>query len=217
MKQKKIVIIDYGLGNLFSVKHACDCFGENTIISSEKDDVINADGLILPGVGAFGEAMRNLDRLDLVNPIKEFIQTGKPFLGVCLGMQLLFSESEEFGSTQGLGIINGVVKKFPPSSARGNQLKVPQIAWNQIYKHNATSSLWNKSPLKGTKDGEYMYFVHSFFGTPESESNILTTTHYEDFEYCSGVVKNNVYATQFHPEKSGGHGIKIYQNWLSSI
>ncbi len=217
MKGKNIVIVDYGLGNLFSVKHACDYYGEDIKISSNKYDIANADGIILPGVGAFGEAMSNLEKLDLIVPIKDFIQADKPFLGVCLGMQLLFSESEEFGSSKGFGIIEGTVQKFPPNSAMGKQLKVPQIAWNQIYSHQSTSELWKTSPLKDVKNGEYMYFVHSFFGMPQSQENILTTTQYEDFEYCSGVVKGNVYAMQFHPEKSAQKGIGIYQNWMSSI
>ena len=217
MKGKNIVIVDYGLGNLFSVKHACDYYGEDIKISSDKYDIANADGIILPGVGAFGEAMSNLEKLDLIMPIKDFIQADKPFLGVCLGMQLLFSESEEFGSSKGFGIIEGTVQKFPPNSATGKQLKVPQIAWNQIYSHQSTSEFWKTSPLKDVKNGEYMYFVHSFFGMPQSEENILTTTRYEDFEYCSGVIKGNVYAMQFHPEKSAQNGIGIYQNWMSSI
>jgi imidazole glycerol-phosphate synthase subunit HisH len=217
MKNKNIVIVDYGLGNLFSVKHACDYYGENIKISSDKNDIINADGIILPGVGAFGEAMYNLGKLDLIAPITDYIQSDKPFLGVCLGMQLLFTESEEFGCSKGLGIIDGYVQKFPSISNLGKQLKVPQIAWNQIYSHQKTSRLWEQSPLKDIKDGEYMYFVHSFFGIPESEDNILTTTCYEDFEYCSSVIKGNVYAMQFHPEKSAQNGIKLYQNWMSTI
>ncbi len=217
MSEKKIVIIDYGLGNLFSVKHACDYFDVKSKISFDKNDIEEADGIILPGVGAFGEAMDNLSRLDLVEPLKDYIKRGKPFLGVCLGMQLLFTESEEFGSNKGLGIIDGTIKKFPLKSESGINLKVPQIAWNQVYKNPTTSQYWSESPLRDVENGEYMYFVHSFYAKPEHHSNILTTTSYEDFEYCSSVFKDNVYATQFHPEKSAEEGIRIYHNWILSI
>jgi imidazole glycerol-phosphate synthase subunit HisH len=217
MNKKNIIIIDYGLGNLFSVKHACDYFNIQPKISFDKQDIQNADGIILPGVGAFGEAMDNLHKLDLVVPLKEYISSGKPFLGVCLGMQLLFSESEEFGNNKGLGIIDGTIKKFPYKSKEGKDLKVPQIAWNQIYKHPSTEHLWSSSPLKDIRNGEYMYFVHSFYGQPTYQENILTTTFYEDFEYCSSVIKDNVYATQFHPEKSSLNGVNIYNNWISAI
>lgn len=217
MKEKKIIIVDYGLGNLFSVKHACDFIGTEAKISFDKNEIINADGIILPGVGAFGEAMNNLSELDLVSPLKDFISSGKPFLGVCLGMQLLFSESEEFGSNKGLGIIDGCVKKFPLKNPEGQALKIPQIAWNQIYKYPTTAHYWNNSPLKGLDNGEYMYFVHSYYAEPTFNENIFTTTIYEDFQYCSSVIKENVCATQFHPEKSAQKGINIYKNWLSAI
>lgn len=216
MKDKKIVIVDYNLGNLFSVKHACDYFGANTLISSEKRDIRDADGIILPGVGAFGEAMYNLEKLDLVFPIKDFIMSQKPFLGVCLGMQLLFNESEEFGHHKGLGIIEGVIKKFPRWTHSRTELKIPQISWNQIFK-SKTGSDWETSPLRNLKDGEYMYFVHSYYALPTNSENTLSLTKYEDFEYCSSVKKNNVYATQFHPEKSGQKGIEIYKEWILAI
>ena len=215
--KKKIIIIDYGLGNLFSVKHACDHFGIDAEVSFDKKDLEDADGVILPGVGAFGEAMYNLNKLDLVHPIQDFIQSGKPFLGVCLGMQLLFSESEEFGTKKGLDIIEGAIKKFPFKTTGGKDLKVPQIAWNQVYQYPLTALHWNSSPLRDVKNGEYMYFVHSFYCAPTHQTNILTTTSYEDFEYCSSIVNNNVCATQFHPEKSAENGIKIYYNWMLSI
>lgn len=217
MKAKKIVIVDYNLGNLFSVKHACDYFGASTIITSDKKEILGADGIILPGVGAFGEAMDNLDKMDLIIPLKEFIQSKKPFLGVCLGMQLLFNESEEFGNHQGLGIIDGVIRKFPASTEKMNSLKIPQIAWNQIFQTENGQSKWEISPLRDQMDGEYMYFVHSFYALPEDKEDILSLTNYEDFEYCSSIMKDNVYATQFHPEKSGKMGIQIYKNWIKLI
>lgn len=204
----KIAIIDYQLSNLFSVKHAFDYLKINSEITSDKSTLSRIDAAILPGVGAFGDAMDNLKKLNLIDPIKEFIKSGKPFMGVCLGMQLLFSESEEFGIHQGLNIVKGKVKKF---SDADRLIKVPQIGWNQILK---AGNVWNNSPLKSIKSGEFMYFVHSYYVVPEEKSVILSETIYEDISYCSSMLAGNVFATQFHPEKSGQEGIKIYQDWL---
>ena len=204
----KIAIIDYQLSNLFSVKHAFDYLKINSEITSDKSTLSRVDAAILPGVGAFGDAMDNLKKLDLIDPIKEFIRSGKPFMGVCLGMQLLFSESEEFGIHQGLNIVKGKVKKF---SNADKPIKVPQIGWNQILK---ADNNWNNSPLESIKSGEFMYFVHSYYVVPKDPSVILSETIYEDIGYCSSILKDNVFAAQFHPEKSGQEGIKIYRDWL---
>ena len=129
---KKVVIVDSNLGNLFSVKHICDFYSINAFISSDKKDILDADALIMPGVGAFREAMNNLDKLDLILPIKDMILSGKPIFGVCLGMQLLFTESEEYGLSKGLNLIEGSIKKFP-KEVNGVKLKTPNVGWNQIY------------------------------------------------------------------------------------
>ena len=210
---KKIVIIDYQLGNLFSVHQACLNFGLDAVLSSEKSVISQADALILPGVGAFGDAMNSLLRLDLVKPLQDSIASGKPFLGVCLGMQLLFSESEEFGSHKGLNIIRGTVKKFPVMDLDGVKLRVPQISWNRIREKRS----WSRTPLKGISDGEYMYFVHSYYVCPEDSAEILAETTYGGLSYCSSLYKNNIFATQFHPEKSAREGLKIYKNWIETI
>ena len=210
-KEDKVAIIDYNLGNLFSVYHACASLGYNPKITNQKADVIDADYLILPGVGAFGDAMDTLKRLDLVAPIKEYIATGKPFLGVCLGLQLLFTESEEFGNHKGLNIVEGVVHKFPSIDKMGNILKVPQIEWNQISLTDKTK--WEKSPLNCCKNGDFMYFVHSYYVLPSNKSVVLSTTTY-GLEYCSSIISNNIFACQFHPEKSGQHGVEIYKSFF---
>lgn len=209
-KKSTVAIVDYQLSNLFSVKNACSYVGLNPIITCDKIEIINADAVILPGVGAFGDAMKNLKKLGLINPIKKFISSGKPFMGVCLGMQLLFSESEEFGAHRGLNIVKGTVVKF---FNRSKKIKVPQIGWNRIY---SKTNNWGKSPLRNSANNEYMYFVHSYFVKPKEKSSILTYTNYEGIEYCSGIFYKNIFATQFHPEKSGKEGIKIYANWLSN-
>ena len=206
-KKKKVVIIDYQLGNLFSVKQACDNVGIDSIISSNKSDITNADALILPGVGAFTAAMNNLTQLDLIDPIKSSVETGKPILGVCLGLQLLFSDSDEFGQTSGLGILSGSVKKFSRED-----VKVPQIGWNQIYKSSQT---WQNTPLMEVNEFAFMYFVHSYYVDPQFSEDILTKTNYSGIEYCSSVMHDNVFAMQFHPEKSAKDGIGIYKNWAT--
>lgn len=206
---KKVVIIDYNLGNLFSVKQACDTVGMNAKVSSNKEDIDEADALILPGVGAFIEAMQNLEALDIVNVIKDNVKNGKPIFGVCLGLQLLFTKSEEFGSGEGLNLISGTIRKFP-SAVEEKKIRVPQIAWNKIYRKDQS---WNKTALKDLQQNEFMYFVHSYYVDPEHDSCILTQTNYEGVEYCSAISQDNIFATQFHPEKSAEKGISIYKNW----
>lgn len=207
----KIAIIDYQLSNLFSIKHAFNYLDVPSEITSSKLIISQADAAIIPGVGAFGDAMNNLRKFDLINVIKEFLLSGKPFMGVCLGMQLLFTTSEEFGTHQGLGIIKGEVKKF---ISKDKLIKVPQIGWNQIVKAEKS---WDNTPLKNIESGEFMYFVHSYYVIPDNKSVILSETIYGDIKYCSSLQSGNVFATQFHPEKSGQKGIKIYQDWVKSI
>lgn len=213
----KIAIIDYKMNNLFSVQNACEFVGLDAEITTDKIKILNADGAILPGVGAFHNAMNNLERLDLIEPIRDFIATGKPFLGICLGLQLLFTESYEFGTSRGLNLIEGTVEKFDFISKKKINVKVPHIGWNQIYPSNNQETEWKNSPLHGIKKGEYMYFVHSFYIAPSNENDIFILTKYKGFEYCSGIKKKNIFATQFHPEKSAQKGIQIYSNWAKMI
>lgn len=197
------------------MKHACEHLGLKVEVTSDKDKLLKSDAAILPGVGAFGDAMHNLQKLDLIGPIKEFIAAGKPFMGICLGMQLLFSQSEEFGNYNGLDIIPGKVAKFPSKNSEGKLVKIPQIGWNQI--KEPEKGKWQGSPLEGLNNEEFMYFVHSYFAAPDDQSVILSQTDYLGIVYCSSVFKDNVFATQFHPEKSGQEGMKIYSNWAKSI
>jgi imidazole glycerol-phosphate synthase subunit HisH len=211
--RKKVAIIDYQLGNLFSVRQACTHLGYEAEIVSDKKILQRADYAILPGVGAFGDAKDNLAKLDLIEPMRDFIAAGKPFMGVCLGLQLLFTESEEFGNYKGLNFIEGVVRKFPPRNAANEILKVPQIEWNQIYE--TPLKPWKDTPLKSCRSGDYMYFVHSFYVQPATADSILSSTTYGGMTYCSSVAKDNIFACQFHPEKSGSHGVEIYRNWFN--
>ncbi len=210
---RKIAIIDYKSSNLFSVQNACDYGGLDATITSDKKCIKAADAAILPGVGAFADAMKKLKKLDLIEPIKAFIHSGKPFMGVCLGLQLLFTESEEFGLCKGLNMIQGQVRKFPLQSEDGKKIKVPQIGWNKITKTNDSDG----SPLKNVVDGAFMYFVHSYYVEPADNTCILTKTNYEGIEYCSSVLYENIFATQFHPEKSAQNGVEIYQAWAETF
>lgn len=208
-RNKKVVIIDYQLGNLFSVKQACDSVGMDAVISSCRETILNADALILPGVGAFIEAMNNLETLNLISAIKDKVNKGTPLFGVCLGLQLLFTKSEEFGAGNGLDLITGVIKKFP-AQIDNRLLKVPHISWNQIYEVEKT---FKNTPLKSIGDKEFMYFIHSYYVEPYNKNCILTNTNYDGIEFCSAVSIENIFATQFHPEKSSDKGISIYKNW----
>ncbi|MFH2047112.1 MAG: imidazole glycerol phosphate synthase subunit HisH [Pseudomonadota bacterium] len=213
----RVVIVDYEAGNLFSVEHACKTVGLKPAIVNKAADIINADALILPGVGAFGAAMKNLHRLDLVQPILDFTATGRPFLGVCLGMQILFSGSNEFGEHKGLNLIEGEVVKFPEANRNGERMKIPQIGWNRIFYPLSDVYKWSGTPLEKIANGEFMYFVHSYYANPSISDNILSTTDYGGIRYCSSVIKGNIFAVQFHPEKSAEEGIKIYRYWANQI
>lgn len=195
-----IAIIDYGVGNLRSVEKAFAQVGVPAQVTSDPAVIGQAPGVVLPGVGAFADCMDNLRDYRLTDVVREFIYAGKPLLGICVGMQILFAASEENGYHQGLGIFDGVVKKIP-----GN-LKVPQIGWNnlQIKKNTAL--------FAGIPDQSYTYFVHSYYAVPEDASIVAATTQYGR-ELTAAVQKDNVYAVQFHPEKSSAVGLKMLKNF----
>lgn len=214
MDNLRVVIIDYGIGNLHSVNKACENVGMNVLVSNDKKEIENADGLILPGVGAFGDAMNNLKKNDLINPILDFAQSGKLMMGVCLGMQLLMTESEEFNSNKGLNLIEGKCIKFP-NFANNELLKVPHTMWNTIYTSN--NEFEKNSPLCSVKNEEFMYFVHSFHVLTENKENTLAYTNYGGIEFSSAIIKNNIFGFQFHPEKSGIKGLEIYKNFYDLL
>lgn len=214
----QIAIIDFEMGNLFSVKRACEYVGLDPLVTSDASSIMRSAAMILPGVGAFGDAMDILKRLDLISPIKEYIGSGRPFMGICLGLQLLMSESEEFGHHKGLDIIKGRVAKFPTAGDARRTIKVPQVGWNRIYRPpHVSKETWQNSPLRGVRNNEYMYFVHSFYTIPDDPKMALTYTAYEGTEYSSSMLSNNVFACQFHPEKSSHEGMKIYENFAALI
>lgn len=216
-KDIKVAVLDYGMGNLFSVKQACEYAGLTPVTTSEVSEIMAADALILPGVGAFGDAMANLKKLDLISPVKEFIDSGKSFMGVCLGIQLLFTESEEHGQHKGFDIFSGSVKKFPSKNSEGKNVKVPQVGWNRINRAGSTEIIWEDSPVKRTEIGQFMYFVHSYYVIPEDQKIVCTETEYENITFCSTIVANNIFAVQYHPEKSADQGLRMYKNWAEII
>jgi glutamine amidotransferase len=212
---KKVMIIDYQLGNLFSVKQACDYLGYTAEISNDPKKLQEADYAILPGVGAFKDAMLNLDQFGLTGAIIKYVEAGRPLMGVCLGLQLLLTGSSEFGETGGLNLIPGKVRKFSFNEGENTRCKVPQIQWNSIFEPE--NGRWANTPLEVCKAGDYMYFVHSFYADPESPEYTLSHTTYGNQRYCSAVFHNNIFATQFHPEKSGLYGVNIYKAWFEQF
>ena len=211
-----VAIVDYGLGNLFSVKQACAFVGLNSIITNSRKDILDADAVILPGVGAYGNAMLTLHRLDLVNVLRDIAETPTPLVGICLGLQLLMTESYEFGRHNGLGIIEGTVVEFDAPKEKGRILKVPQIGWNRIFPP-ANGLRWHGTPLDGIDEGEYMYFVHSYIVQPQDNNVILSTSPYGHIEFCSSIQRGNVFACQFHPERSGPNGLQVYNNLANRL
>ena len=204
-----IAVIDYGMGNLRSVQKALEFVGAKVIVTHDPDLILNADSVVLPGVGAFKDCMANLNKLKLVDPIRKFIDGGKPFLGICLGLQVLFEESEEYGPVAGLGILPGKVVKFIDGSSdakNGSLIKIPHMGWNEI-------KVKKELPLfKGVGDTPYFYFVHSYYVVPEDQNMIATVTNY-GVEFVSGVQHKNIYAFQFHPEKSQTLGLSILERF----
>ncbi|MEH7223598.1 imidazole glycerol phosphate synthase subunit HisH [Bacillus sp. JJ1566] len=203
-----IGIIDYGMGNLYSVSKALERMNYEYFISSSPNELSKAEGLILPGVGSFKDAMGILHETGLVSFIKESVGKGTPLLGICLGMQLLFEESEENGLTKGLGFLKGRIAKIPGVTAGGETYKVPHMGWNDL-------ALINPSPLLQDIEGGHVYFVHSYYATTDNENVIASSTY--DVEVPAVVGKENVFGTQFHPEKSSDLGIKILQNYAAIV
>lgn len=220
LEQKpKVAIVDYGMGNLFSVRQACEHAGLDVGVTSARKEILSADAVILPGIGAFGDAMATLSRLDLVGVLRDVAASGKALVGVCLGLQLLMTESFEFGRHKGLGIIEGQVVPFENPLEGERRLKVPQVGWNSVHPPvgDGHEDAWENSPLAEIRDGEFMYFVHSYIVQPEDKRVVLSVSRYGQIEFCSSIHSQNIFACQFHPERSGSEGLKIYHNLASHI
>lgn len=204
-----IAIVDYGMGNLRSVEKAFQAVGHSTILTSDPEVVAKAPRIVLPGVGAFGQAMERLRRTGLADAVVSCIEEGKPFLGICLGMQLLLTESEEMGRFSGLGIVPGRVLGFPhPATGMPEMqgLKVPHMGWNEL------DVRLPAPPLEGFPKGGMVYFVHSFYAVPEDEG-VVTAVSRHGIQFCAAIWQRNIFAVQFHPEKSGRLGLDIIRRF----
>lgn len=202
-----IAIIDYGAGNIQSVYKALKFIGADCKVTSDKDEILNADGAILPGVGSFGDAMDTMTKRGIKDTIIEYTKSGKPFLGICLGLQLLFPESEETPGVKGLDIFKGTITKIPNQN---RILKIPHMGWNNI-------SIKQKNGIfKGIEGEPYVYFVHSFYLKAQDKDIVAATTQY-GVEIDAAVQKGNIIATQFHPEKSGEVGLKMLKNFVEMV
>ncbi len=201
-----IAIIDYNMGNLASVQNAFAKLGKDTVVESDPQKFAKYDKIVLPGVGAFGDAMEHLRERDMIDSIKEFAASGKPVLGICLGMQLLFESSEEFGKHEGLGLIKGDVKAFDTAKFQEN-LKVPHMGWNRMFT--------KEHPLfEGLDENHYLYFVHTYHVNCANEEDIIGQTEY-GYRFTSAVAHNNIMGIQPHPEKSHKNGLQILENFIN--
>lgn len=203
---KHVVVVDFGLGNLHSVVKALRHEGAEVTLTEDPDEVRRADRLVLPGVGAFADGMEGLRKRDLIEPLREFIASGRPFLGICVGMQVLLGESEEFGQHAGLGIIEGKVSLIPRAEGR----KVPHIGWNRV----TPAGSWADTPLEPLESGTMLYFVHSYTAVPTREEHRLADADYAGHRISAAVRKDNVVGVQFHPEKSGAAGLLVLARYL---
>lgn len=215
-----VAIVDYGLGNLYSIARACEFVGLSAEVSSDAAVLEKADAVLLPGVGAFADAMRALQKFDLVSVLKETVHSGKPLFGVCLGLQLLMSESHEFGVHEGLGLIEGTVERLPEDEpdlmhGQGRMMKVPQVGWQPIAE--ASPGSWSQTPLSETDQGAYQYFVHSYYVKPTNLDVVAAVSQFGETEFCAAICKDNIFACQFHPERSGPAGLAIYKNFANRL
>jgi len=216
-----VAVVDYGLGNLYSIARACGQAGLQANITGDATDLDKADMVLLPGVGAFADAMSALKERGLADALREGAAKGKPMVGICLGLQLMMSVSHEFGTHEGLGLIEGSVERLPenePDALHGGRrsLKVPQVGWRPI--EEPEPGRWDGTPLSGAIPGIYQYFVHSYYVKPSDPSVVGAISHFGGTSFCAAVAKDNIFACQFHPERSGSDGLAIYNNiakWLS--
>lgn len=213
MTAPTVAIVDLGMGNLYSVGLACAQAGLDSRVTSSPADVEAMDAVILPGIGAFADAMAVLRESGLATALKKAVAVEKPIFGICLGLQLLMTESYEFGHHAGLGIVDGDVVYLEHPRDDTGFLKVPHVGWNEIWQRRE----WQASPMAGLSDGEFMYFVHSLHVRPRDPGVVIATTRYGNIEFCSALSQGSVFACQFHPERSGPEGLRIYRNFATAV
>lgn len=208
-----VSLVDYDCGNLFGMRRALEVCGAQVAIADTPDKVIGADRLILPGVGAFGDAMAALRKRGLDHAVDDFAATGKPFLGVCVGMQVLFDESDEFGSHKGLGLFKGAVRRIPKRAADGTSHRIPHIGWTEIQPPDEERTK-NDTMFFGIETPIYTYFVHSYMAVPAEERDRLANSDYGGHSICAAVRRDHIWGCQFHPERSGPVGLKMLSNFI---
>jgi imidazole glycerol-phosphate synthase subunit HisH len=215
--KKTVTVIDYGMGNLFNLLRALELIECEVKITSNFVEVIESERVIIPGVGAFENGIKDLKENNLNEAIKEFATTGKPLLGICLGMQLLMTCSEEDGFHDGLGLIMGTVQRFKSPNDNGDRYKIPQIGWNELSKTNKklkNKTDWGNSILKGLNEKTFMYFLHSYYVLPKDDQICLAETSYGQDIFCSVFQQDQIFGCQFHPERSSKQGLMILKNFL---
>lgn len=210
----RVTVIDYGMGNVFSICNALHHCGAVVNLSSESKAIQGADRLVLPGVGAFRDGVENIKKGDLYGDILAFKELGRPLLGICLGMQMLFETSEEFGAWDGLNLISGKVVQIPGQGKNSISHKIPHIGWNGIHPPDKTALGWEPGLLGETHPGTMVYFVHSFHAVPEDRNDLLAVCDYNGLEITAAVKRDNIMGTQFHPEKSGKSGLSIFNQFM---
>lgn len=215
MNRRLVTVVDYGIGNLFSVRRAFETMGAEVVQTQDPAVLLAAERLVLPGVGAFKDGMEGLRRHGLIEPIQTYVKTGKPFLGICLGMQMMLDESEEFGNHKGLGIIPGKVVRIPDHTSTGSRMKVPHIAWDDLQVPPSRSQGWSGTLFNGVREGSSMYFVHSYAAAPTHAENLLATVNYGGMPVAAAIIKDQAFGCQFHPERSGKVGLKIIANFIN--
>ena len=213
MLSKKITIIDYGCGNILNLARAIKFIGYEVDITHDKNKIINSSYVILPGVGAFGNAMKQIEKYNLHNTILEYAKSNKPLLGICLGMQILLTVSYEFGVHKGLGLIEGKVIKI--SNEKNKEIKIPHMGWNEIYPNNNKKE-WKNKILKSSSIGKSFYFVHSFVCITKDNDSTIAVCNYSDISIPAVIATGNVFGCQFHPEKSADNGLAVLKNFCET-
>ena len=213
MFSKKITIIDYGCGNILNLARAIKFIGYEVDITHDKNKIINSSYVILPGVGAFGNAMKQIEKYNLHNTILEYAKSNKPLLGICLGMQILLTVSHEFGVHKGLGLIEGKVIKI--SNEKNKEIKIPHMGWNEIYPNNNKKE-WKNKILKNSSIGKSFYFVHSFVCITKDYDSTIAVCNYSDISIPAVIATGNVFGCQFHPEKSADNGLAVLKNFCET-
>lgn len=216
MTRRRVVVVDYGMGNVLSVCRAIERCDAEPLLTVDASEIAGAERLVLPGVGAFGDCMAALEARELIDPIKTFVSTGRPFLGICVGMQILLDFGEEFAGAPGLGLIPGRVAQIATAKSDGTSRKIPHIGWTAVTPPPGANGIWEGTMFAGTELRTPLYFVHSFSAAPTNPEHLLAVADYQGYPVTAAVRRDNITGTQFHPEKSGPAGLQLLARHLSA-